>query len=69
MPCPIDSPRHFADTFEPVSAASAVGMSDTPFLADLTGDGILDSVVLDGSGDILDRAGLPGASKIPSLRR
>src|SRR5262249_38968842 len=41
---------------------SGVGVSDTPFLVDLTGDGILDSVVLDNSGNILYRAGLPGSS-------
>ncbi len=47
-------------TFEPAPAGSGVGVSDTPFLADLTGNGILDSVVLDRSGNILYRAGLPG---------
>src|SRR5262249_36686750 len=34
----------------------------TPFLADLTGKGIVDSVVLDGAGNILYRPGLPGKS-------
>ena len=47
-------------TFEPAPAGSGVGVSDTPFLADLTGNGISDSVVLDRSGNILYRAGLPG---------
>ena len=47
-------------TFEPAPAGSGVGVSDTPFLADLTGNGIQDSVVLDRSGNILYRAGLPG---------
>ena len=47
-------------TFEPAPAGSGVGLSDTPFLADFNGDGIADSVVLDRSGDILFRAGLPG---------
>ncbi len=56
-----------ADSFEPASAAAAVGMTNTPFLADLTGNGIADSVVLDRSGDILFRAGLAGRA-IPSLR-
>ncbi len=49
-------------TFEPAPAGSGVGVSDTPFLVDLTGNGILDSVVLDSSGNILYRAGLPGSS-------
>ena len=49
-------------TFEPAPAGSGVGVSDTPFLVDLTGNGILDSVVLDHSGNILYRAGLPGSS-------
>ena len=49
-------------TFEPASAGSGVGISDTPFLADFNGDGIPDSVVLDRSGNILFRAGLPGAA-------
>ncbi len=49
-------------TFEPAPAGSGVGVSDTPFLVDLTGNGILDSVVLDQSGNILYRAGLPGSS-------
>ena len=42
-------------------------MTNTPFLADFTGNGIVDSVVLDRSGDILFRAGLAGSSN-PSLR-
>jgi hypothetical protein len=48
--------------FEPAPAGSGVGLSDTPFLVDLNGDGVPDSVVLDRSGDILYRAGLPGAA-------
>jgi hypothetical protein len=48
-------------TFEPVTAASSVGLRDTPFLVDLNGDGIPDSVVLDRSGNILYRQGLPGS--------
>ncbi|MGO9923594.1 MAG: FG-GAP repeat domain-containing protein, partial [Isosphaeraceae bacterium] len=48
-------------TFEPV-AAGGVGLTDTPLLADFNGDGIPDSVVLDRSGNILFRAGLPGAA-------
>jgi len=48
-------------TFEPV-AAGGVGLTNTPVLADFNGDGIPDSVVLDRSGNILFRAGLPGAT-------
>ena len=55
-------------TFQPVTAASGVGLSDTPFLADLNGDGIPDSVVLDRSGNILFRKGWP-ARPTPSPRR
>src|SRR5262249_21473634 len=47
-------------TFTPASAASAVGLRNTPYLADLNGDGIPDSVVLDTSGHVLFRQGLPG---------
>jgi hypothetical protein len=46
-------------TFEPAPAGSGVGLIDTPLLADITGNRILDSVVLDRSGEILYRAGLP----------
>jgi hypothetical protein len=49
-------------TFQPVTAASSVGLRDTPFLVDLNGDGIPDSVVLDHSGNILYRQGLPGSA-------
>ncbi|MFI5455663.1 MAG: FG-GAP-like repeat-containing protein [Isosphaerales bacterium] len=49
-------------TFEPAAAGSGVGVTDTPFLADFNGDGIADSVVLDRSGNILFRAGLPGSA-------
>ena len=48
-------------SFEPVESGG-VGVTDTPFLADFTGNGIADSVVLDRSGNILFRAGLPGAA-------
>jgi hypothetical protein len=49
-------------SFQPVTASTGVGLRATPFLADLDGDGIPDSVVLDRSGNILFRKGLPGAS-------
>jgi FG-GAP-like repeat len=47
-----------ASSFVSASSAVAVGMTNTPFLADLTGNGIPDSVVLGRSGNILFRAGL-----------
>ena len=50
-------------TFQSVTATSGVGQSDTPILADLDGDGIADSIVLDRSGNILFRKGLPGATR------
>jgi FG-GAP-like repeat/Bacterial pre-peptidase C-terminal domain len=49
-------------SFQAVTATSGVGVSDTPLLADFSGDGIADSVVLDRSGNILLRRGLPGAA-------
>jgi hypothetical protein len=49
-------------TFQPVSAANGVGIRSTPFLVDVNGDGIPDSVVLDRSGNILFRQGLPGST-------
>ena len=36
-------------------------LRNTPYIADLNGDGIPDSVILNGSGKILYRQGLPGA--------
>ena len=48
-------------TFQAVTAASGVGLRDTPFLVDLNSDGVPDSIVLDRSGNILFRAGLPGS--------
>jgi hypothetical protein len=49
-------------SFKPAPAGSGVGLSDTPLEGDFNGDGLLDTVVLDQSGDILFRAGLPGSS-------
>jgi hypothetical protein len=49
-------------TFLPVTAATGVGLRDTPFLVNLTGSGPLDSVVLDRSGNILYRKGLVGSN-------
>jgi hypothetical protein len=48
--------------FQTVTAATDVSQRDTPFLADLNGDGIADSIVLDRSGNILFREGLPGTT-------
>jgi hypothetical protein len=48
-------------SFSPASPIAAVGRRNTPYLADLTGDGLLDSVVLNSAGAILFRKGLPGA--------
>jgi hypothetical protein len=47
-------------TFTPFSSTSGVESQDTPDLADLNGDGIPDEVILDTSGNILFRKGLPG---------
>jgi hypothetical protein len=52
---------HGDGTFTPLSPSSGVDLRNTPYLADLTGDDLLDSVVLDGSGNILFRKALPGA--------
>jgi hypothetical protein len=47
-------------SFTPVSPTSGAGLRNTPYLADLTGDGVADSVILDRSGNVLFRKGLPG---------
>ena len=43
-------------TFTASTPASAVGLRNTPYLADLDGDGIPDSVILDRSGKVAFRA-------------
>jgi hypothetical protein len=50
-------------TFTPATSANGVASRNTPYLANLTGpaNGTPDSVILDRSGDILFRQGLPGA--------
>jgi len=48
-----------SSTFETV-AAGGVGLTDTPLMADFNGDGLPDTVVLDRSGNIVYRQGLPG---------
>jgi hypothetical protein len=50
--------------FRPASAATDVGLRNTPLLADLNGDGAVDRVVLDRSGRILFRQGLPSSNLI-----
>jgi hypothetical protein len=49
-------------TFTPITPLNGVGLRNTPYLADLTGDGLADSVVLNRSGNVLFRKGLPGAN-------
>jgi len=46
--------------FASITPADELGDRNTPYVADLNGDGIPDSVVLDRFGNILFRAGLPG---------
>ena len=48
-------------TFQPVTAASGVGVSIRPFWWTLTATAFADSIVLDRSGNILYRQGLAGA--------
>ena len=50
--------------FEPAPAGSGVGLTDTPLLGDFSGNGIAGSVVLDQSGEILYRAGVPGTTGV-----
>jgi hypothetical protein len=47
-------------SFQPASAAGGAEPRNTPFLVDLDGDSIPDSVIVDRSGNILFRQGLPG---------
>ncbi len=54
-------------TFSPATPAGGTALSDTPQLVDLDGDGVQDSVVLDSSGDILFRKGLPGGEFAPPV--
>ena len=48
--------------FRSATAAADVGLRNTPFLADVDDNWIADSIVLDRSGNILFRAGLPGSN-------
>jgi hypothetical protein len=47
-------------SFTPATPADGVGLRDTPYLADLTGAGTADSVILDSSGNIRFRQGVAG---------
>jgi len=49
-------------TFLSPSQAIGVGLRNTPFQVDLNGDGIPDTVILDGAGNILYRQGQPGTN-------
>jgi hypothetical protein len=55
------------ESFTTASATGGVPLRNTPILADLTGDGLPDSVVLDRSGDILFRKGLPDGQLAPPV--
>jgi hypothetical protein len=46
--------------FRTATPANSIAPRNTPFLQDLTGDGIADQLVLNSSGDLLFRQGLPG---------
>jgi hypothetical protein len=48
-------------SFVPASPEVGMGLRNTPYLADLTGEGAADSVILDRSGNILFRQVRPGA--------
>ncbi len=50
-------------SFLPAGRDAGTGPRNTPFLADIAVPGVLDSVVLDGSGNILFRKGLLGAGQ------
>jgi hypothetical protein len=47
-------------TFHTMTAAAGVPTLNMPLSQDLTGDGIADTVILDSSGNVLFRRGLPG---------
>jgi hypothetical protein len=48
-------------SFTPASPTNGVDLRNTPYLGDFDGDGLPDSVILDRSGHVLFRKGLPGA--------
>jgi hypothetical protein len=50
-------------TFTPSTPSKGVGARNTPYLAALTGDSTPDSVILDRSGNILFRQGVPGTDQ------
>jgi hypothetical protein len=52
------------NSFTRSAPSGGLGLRNTPHLADLEGDGIPDSVILDRSGNILFRRGLPGTDSL-----
>ena len=48
--------------FTPPLTTAGIGLRNTPFLANLDGDADPESVILDRSGNILSRKGLPGTA-------
>jgi hypothetical protein len=50
-------------SFAPPLTTSGIGLRNTPFLGNLDGDTDPDSVILDRSGNVLFRKGLPGTDK------
>ena len=46
----------------------AIASNDTPVMADMSGDGVPDTALVDGSGEILYRQGRPGSTGTPSSR-
>jgi hypothetical protein len=51
-----------ADQFQIATPANSIAIRNTPYLQDLTGDGIPDELILNSSGDLLFRQGLAGSS-------
>jgi hypothetical protein len=49
-------------SFQPATSENGIAVRDTPYLHDFDGDGIPDSLILDSSGRLLFRRGLPGAA-------
>jgi hypothetical protein len=49
-------------SFQATTPANSIASLNVPYLQDLTGDGIPDTLILDSSGDILFRQGLTGSA-------
>jgi hypothetical protein len=54
-------------SFGTTPSNSQAQQTNTPLQADLTGDGLPDTVILDGSGNILLRLGQPGGGSTPPV--